>query len=100
MALDIAHKMWDGEEAKTNEIFQHYANLLSDKACQPWDKIVKAMTNTVPWEDVKGKVNQSKGCKTRESFLDCVMFHLQTMYHHNAGEVVKYYITYNATLIV
>ena len=54
---------------------------------------MKAQTDTVPWEDLKGEVHQSKGYKTWESFLDCVMFHLQTVFHNNAGEVVKYYIT-------
>ena len=97
MALDNAQKAWDDAEAMTDvigaQIFELYANLCLDEACQPWDKIVKAQTNTVPWEDLKGKVHQSKGCKTWKSFPDCVMLHLQTMFHHNAGKVVKYYIT-------
>ena len=97
MALNNARMAWDDAEAKTDvigaQIFQLYANPLLDKACQPLDKIVKAQTNTVPWEDLKGEVHQSKGCKTWESFLDCVTFHLQIMFHHDAGEVVKYYVT-------
>ena len=97
MALDNVQIAWDDAEAKTDvikaQIFQLYANLLLDKAHQPWDKMVKTQTDTVAWDDLKGEVHQSKGCKTWESFLDCVMFHLQTMFHHYAKKVVKYYIT-------
>jgi hypothetical protein len=30
------------------QIFQLYGNLLTDEACQPRQKIVKAQTNTIP----------------------------------------------------
>jgi hypothetical protein len=30
------------------QIFQLYANLLMDEVCQPWDRLVKAQTNTAP----------------------------------------------------
>ena len=29
-------------------IFQLYGNLLTYEVCQPWEKIVKAQTNTIP----------------------------------------------------
>ena len=65
MALNNAQKAWDDAKAKTEVIraqtFQLYANLLSDKVCKPWDKTVKAQTNTVPQEDLKGEVHQSQG---------------------------------------
>ena len=32
--------------------FELYANLLSDKAWQPWEKILKAQVMQAPWEDV------------------------------------------------
>ena len=93
MALDNAWKVLDDAEAKTDDIgaqiFQLYANPLLDKTCQPLDKFVKAQTNTVSWEDLKGEVHRSKGCKTWESFLDCMMFHLQTVFCHDAGEALK-----------
>jgi len=74
-------------------IFQLYANLLSDESCQPWDKIVKAQMESAPQEDLKGELYSKKGGKTWESFLPCMIFHLLTMFQHNLGKAVKYYIT-------
>jgi hypothetical protein len=74
-------------------VFELYANLLSDEARQTWEKIVKAQTKTAPWEDLKGTVHTEQGKKTWESFLHCVNFHLRTVFRHDAGELVKYYIT-------
>ncbi len=34
--------------------FKLYANLLSDEARQPWEKILKAQVTQAPWEDVFG----------------------------------------------
>jgi hypothetical protein len=68
-------------------------NLLFKESPQPWDKIIKAQTEIAPQEDLKGEVHDEKGSKTWESFLHCVTFHLLTMFQHNSGEAVKYYIT-------
>lgn len=53
----------------------------------------RLMTDKVPWEDLKGEVHQPKRCKTWKSFLECVTFHLQNVFCHNTGDLVKYYIT-------
>ena len=42
------------------QIFQLYGNLLTDEARQPWEKIVKAQTDTIPWEDLRGEVHDKK----------------------------------------
>jgi hypothetical protein len=34
--------------------FKLYGNLLSEKARQPWEKIIKAHMTCAPWEDVYG----------------------------------------------
>ncbi len=67
------------------QIFQLYGNLLTDEDCQPWDKIVKVKTNTIPWEDLRGEVHEKKAGKTWTSFLDCV-------FGPNAATAVKFYI--------
>ncbi len=74
------------------QIFHLSGNLLTDDACQPWEKIVKVQTNTIPWEDLCGEVHEKKARKTRTSFLECVTFHLQSVFHPNVAEAVKYYI--------
>eukprot|EP00804_Cyclotella_cryptica_P020838 CCRYP_011449-RA/>CCRYP_011449-RA protein AED:0.36 eAED:0.63 QI:0/0/0/1/0/0.33/3/0/453 len=48
--------------------FKLYGNLLSDKARQPWEKIIKAQVTKAPWEDIKGvphTENPKKTCGTR-----------------------------------
>ena len=54
-----------GEECGTRgmlgmQIFQLYGNILTDEACQPWEKIMKAQTNTIPWEALRGEVHEKK----------------------------------------
>ena len=75
------------------QIFQLYENLLTDEARQPWEKIVKVQTNTIPQEDLRGEVHEEKAGKTWTSFLECVTFHLQSVFHPDAAEAVKFYIT-------
>ena len=75
------------------QIFQLYGNLLTDEAHQPWEKIVKVQTNTIPREDLCGEVHKEKAEKTLTSFLECVTFHLQSVFCPDAAEAVKFYIT-------
>jgi hypothetical protein len=56
--------------------FELYGNLLSDKAHQPWEKIIKAQVTTAPWEDIKGVLHTETPTKTWNSFHECVTFHL------------------------
>eukprot|EP00804_Cyclotella_cryptica_P007465 CCRYP_002661-RA/>CCRYP_002661-RA protein AED:0.40 eAED:1.00 QI:0/-1/0/1/-1/1/1/0/374 len=73
--------------------FKLYGNLLSDKARQPWEKIIKAQVTRAPWEDIKGVPHTETPTKTWDSFHECVMFHLLQVFRHDAGEALKYYIT-------
>ncbi len=75
------------------QIFQLYRNLRTDEARQPWENIVKVQTNTIPQEDLHGEVHEEKAGKTWTSFLECVTFHLQSVFHPDAAEAVKFYIT-------
>lgn len=49
--------------------YQIYGNLLSDQACQPWERIIKAQRNIAPREDLEGAVHGTL-------FLNCIMLHL------------------------
>ena len=73
--------------------FELYVNLLADKACQPWEKILKAQVTQALWEDVFGVVHTKTPTKNWSSFRECVKFHLQTVFRFDAGEALKYYIT-------
>jgi hypothetical protein len=73
--------------------FELYANLLSDEARPAWEKILKAQVTTSPWEDIFGVTHSETPTKTWDSFMECVMFHLQQVFKSDAGETLKYYIT-------
>ena len=75
------------------QIFQIYGNLLTDEARQTWEKIMKAHTKTIPQEDLHGEVHEEKTAKTWTSFLECVTFHLLSVFCSDAAESVKFYIT-------
>ena len=64
--FDKALIIWKEAEAKTGgigaQIFQIFANLQSDESCQPWDKIVKALTEFSPSEDLKEQVHGNEKC--------------------------------------
>ena len=74
------------------QIFQLYGNLYTDEARQPWEKIVKAQTDTIPQEDLRGEVHEGKAGKTWTSFLECVTFHLQSVFRPDAAKLGKLYI--------
>ena len=38
--------------------FELYGNLLSNKARQPWEKVIKAQVTRAPWEDVFGNTHR------------------------------------------
>jgi len=75
------------------QTFQIYGNLLTDEARQLWGNIVKAQADTISWDDLHGEVHEEKAGKTRNSFLECVTFHLQSVFRPDAAEAVKFYIT-------
>jgi hypothetical protein len=72
--------------------FELYGNLLSNKAPQPWEKIIKAQVTHTPWEDVYGVTHANTPTKTWASFCECITFHLQRVCHHDAGKTLKYYV--------
>ena len=72
--------------------FKLYANLLSDKAQQPWEKILKAQVTQAPWEDVFDVTHTETSTKNWSSFQECVKFHPQTVFRFDAGKALKYYI--------
>ena len=50
--------------------FELYGNLLSNKARQPWDKIIQTRVTRAPWEDIKGVTHTETPTKTWDSFQE------------------------------
>ena len=73
--------------------FAMYANLLSEDMRFPWDKIVKDQVGTASWTNLKGIEQTVVREKSRESFDDCVTFHLLTVFASDAAEQQRFYIS-------
>jgi hypothetical protein len=80
-------------KAAATEMFQFYANLLSLDAMYLWNKIVWEQTEADPFKDLQGVSRKGPRGLTWESFNNCIMFHLLTVFPNNAAEQEKYYLS-------
>ncbi len=78
-------------KATATKMFQFHANFLSVDAKYTWNKIVKEQMETNPFKDLQGMSRKGPRGLLRESFDDCVMFHLLTVSPNNAAEQEKHY---------
>jgi uncharacterized protein YukE len=76
-----------------NQVFQLYSNFLSEEARQPWNKILAEQIDCSPWKDLRGNVHNTPRSKTWDSFMECVTFHLLTVFRNDAAEAQRYYIS-------
>ncbi len=74
-------------------MFQFYTNLLSSDAKYVWNKIVKEQMEADPFKDFQGMPRKGPRGLLQESFNNCVMFHLLTVFLNNAAEQKKYYLS-------
>ncbi len=80
-------------KAASTKMFQVYANLLSLDAKYVWNKIVKEQTEAYQFKDLQGVSRKGPRALLQESFNNCVMFHLLTVFPNNAAEKKKYYLS-------
>ncbi len=81
------------KDAAATKMFQFYVNLLSLDVKYVWNKIVREQTKADPYKDLKDMSMKGPRGLLRESFNDCVMFHLLTVFPNNAAEQEKYYLS-------
>jgi hypothetical protein len=79
--------------AAVNLMFTFYSNLLSPKSKYAWNKIVVKQTESNPFVNLQGVSLEGPRGMSRDSFNNCVMFHLLTAFPINAAEQEKYYIS-------
>ena len=79
--------------AAVNLMFTFYLNLLSPKTKYALKKIVLKQTESNPFVNLQGVYLESPRGMSRDSFNNCVMFHLLTVFPINAAEQEKYYIS-------
>jgi hypothetical protein len=80
-------------KAAATKMFQFYVNLLSLDAKYAWNKIVWEQTKAEPFKDLQGVSKKGPRVLLRESFDECIMFHLLTVFPNNAAEQEKYYLS-------
>ncbi len=80
-------------EAAATKMVQFYANLLYSDAKYAWNKIVKEQTKADPFKDLQGMSRKGPWGLTRESFNNCIMFHLLSVFLKNAADQEKYYLS-------
>eukprot|EP00804_Cyclotella_cryptica_P018328 CCRYP_017981-RA/>CCRYP_017981-RA protein AED:0.54 eAED:1.00 QI:0/0/0/1/1/1/2/0/424 len=88
-ALEAAKLAITMAGAKLSEL---YGNALSNKAHQPWEKIIKTQGTRAPWEDIKGVPHMETPTKTWDSFHECIMFHLLQVFRHDEVEQLNSYL--------
>jgi hypothetical protein len=82
-----------GMTAATSKIFTFYSNLLSPESKYSWNKIVGKQMESDPYVNLQGDSLEGPRGMSCESFNNCVMFHLLTVFSINAAEQEKYYIS-------
>ena len=82
-----------GQKSSQSTFLFGLVHLLSDESRQPWEKIIQAQITKCLWEDIYGVTHDNAPTKTWDSFLECITFHLQQVFRHEAGKALKYYIT-------
>jgi hypothetical protein len=60
---------------------------------QPWNKILAEQIDCSPWKDLRGNVHDTPRSKTWDSFMECVTFHLLTVFRNDAAKAQRYYIS-------
>jgi hypothetical protein len=79
--------------AAASKMFLSYSNLLSPESKYSWNKIVGKQTEIDPYLNLQGDSLEGPRGMSCESFNDCVMFHLLTVFPINGAEQEKYYIS-------
>jgi protein involved in ribonucleotide reduction len=80
-------------ESIANQVFQLYSNLLMEEARRPWNKILGEQIDYTPWIDLFGVKHADKRKRSWSSFMDCVTFHLQTVFRSDPAETQRFYMS-------
>jgi hypothetical protein len=92
-ATEAVDRASEALESIANQVFQLYSNLLTEEARRPWTKILGEQIDCAPWVDLFGVEHAEKRQRSWSSFMDCVTFHLQTVFRSDAAETQRFYIS-------
>ena len=80
-------------ESLIAQVFQLYSNLLMEKTRSPWSEILGGQIEVTPWTDLFGVKHTIEQKKSWQSFLDCITFHLLTVFRSDTAETKFFYIS-------
>ena len=75
------------------QVFQLYSNLLMEEARRPWSKILGEQIDVTPWTNLFGVEHTKEQKKSWQSFMDCITFHLLTVFRSDAAKTQRFYIS-------
>jgi hypothetical protein len=75
------------------QVFQLYSTLLTEEARRPWCKLLGEQIDVTPWSDLFGVEHTEKHHRSWRSFMDCVTFHLLSVFRSDAAETQCFYIS-------
>jgi hypothetical protein len=78
--------------AAASQMFAFYVNLHSVESKYAWNKIIIELKENDPCVDLQGVYQEGPRGMSRESFDNCMVFHLLTVFPINAPEQEKYFI--------
>ena len=80
-------------ESLITQVFQLYSNLLMEEARRPWSKILGEQIEVTPWTNLFGVEHTKKQKRSWQSFMDCITFHLLTVFWSDAAKKQRFYIS-------
>eukprot|EP00804_Cyclotella_cryptica_P020672 CCRYP_003485-RA/>CCRYP_003485-RA protein AED:0.36 eAED:0.36 QI:0/-1/0/1/-1/1/1/0/147 len=92
-ATEAQTKAKSAVEHVANQIFQLYSNFLSEEARQPWSNFLAEQIDCSLWKDLRGTVHNTPRSKTWASFMECVTFHLLTVFRNDSAKTERSYIS-------
>jgi hypothetical protein len=91
---DTAYERAKAEMALVAEqAFQFYSILIVGKTRQLWTKIMTEQIDATPWTDIQGVEHADQPCKSWDSIMECVRFHLLTVFCNDAADTEKHCIS-------
>jgi hypothetical protein len=88
----VAHKD-EAIEPIIAQVFQLYSNLLTEEARRPWCKILGEQIDVTTWSNLFGVEHTEKRHRSWVSFMDCVTFHLLSVFRSDVAETQQFYIS-------
>ena len=78
-------------ESLITQVFQLYSNLLTKEARRPWSKILGEQIGVTHWTNLFGVEHTEEQKRLCQSFMDCVTFHLLTVFQSDAAKTQHFY---------